>query len=259
MSLTNTVTLTSADLPDTHEIVLRAEDLHCGYGKKQVLRGVSLQVRRGEVVALIGPNGAGKSTLLKAVAGLLRLSSGRVILNDRDVTALPPHLRARQGLAYFMQGGAIFPSLTSRDHVALSSWAARGAWRDTREVIPAWPLPESLADRREPAGLFSGGQRHALALATVLAKPPALLLCDEPSAGLAPVAARELLRRLEKLARELRVPVLCWVEQRIADILPLADRAILLRDGRNLAETNEPRQWLSANVLAEITFGEAPK
>lgn len=259
MNLTDATASTCEAPADAREIVLRAEDLHGGYGKKQILRGVSLQVRKGEVVALIGPNGAGKSTLLKAVAGLVRLSSGRVFLNDHELTALPTHLRARQGLAYFMQGGAIFPSLSARDHVSLGSWAARDGWRHASKSMPAWQLPEFLAVRRGPAGLFSGGQRHALALATVLAKPPVLLLCDEPSAGLAPAAARALLQQLEKLVRDLHVPVLCWVEQRIADILPLADRAILLRDGRNLAETTEPRRWLSADVLAEITFGDAAK
>jgi len=257
MSSTDARTLTDSVPSDA--FVLRAEDLNAGYGKKQVLRGVSLQVRKGEVVALIGPNGAGKSTLLKAIAGLVRVSCGQIFLNGRDLTALPTHLRARQGLAYFMQGGAIFPSLRAKDHIALSSWVTRSARLHGRKTTPAWPLPEFLADRREPAGLFSGGQRHALALATVLAKPPALLLCDEPSAGLAPAATRELLQRLERLVRDLHVPVLCWVEQRIADILPLADRAILLRDGRTLAETNEPRRWLSADVLAEITFGDAAK
>jgi len=237
------------------EVVLRVEELHGGYGKKEILRGISLEVRSGEIVALIGPNGAGKSTLLKAVAGLLRLSNGRIFLKGRDITALPPHRRTREGIAYVMQGGAIFPSLTAGDHLALGSLAADSRRRD-HEPPAAELLPEDLAARREPAGFFSGGQRQTLALATVLAGQPSLLLCDEPSAGLSPAAANELLQRIAALGRGRGLPVL-WVEQRVSDILPLADRALLLRDGRTVAETDDPKEWLSADVLADMAFGGA--
>ena len=230
---------------------LRVEDLHCGYGKKEVLRGVSLWVRPGEIVAFVGPNGAGKSTLLKAVAGLLPLSRGRVYLNGRDITALPPHRRVRAGLAYLMQAGAIFPSLTAEEHLVLGNWAAGGGPRTPSELRRSGQLPRDLATRLEPAGSFSGGQRQQLALASVLVAHPTLLLCDEPSAGLAPGAAKDLFQQIAGLG----IPLLCWVEQRVGDILPLVHRAILLREGRIMAETDAPQTWLSPGVLAEMTFG----
>jgi ABC-type branched-subunit amino acid transport system ATPase component len=236
--------------------MLAVEDLHVGYGKKDVLRGVSIAVQPREIVALIGPNGAGKSTLLKAVAGLLNPSAGRIFFEGRDVTDLPAHQRMRAGLAYALQGGAIFSSLTVQDHLALGGLMQGGGRRRSEQWASDTLLPAALAARGGPAGLLSGGQRQSLALATVLSREPAMLLCDEPSAGLAPAAASNLLRKVAALSRQRQLPVL-WVEQRIGDILQLADRAILLRDGKKAAETGNPKDWLSADLLAEMTFGRS--
>lgn len=237
------------------EPLLNVEDLHAGYGKKEILRGVSLAIRSGEIVALVGPNGAGKSTVLKAVAGLLRASVGQVLLNGQDVTSLPTYRRARLGLAYVIQGGAVFPSLTAQEHLTLGRLVARWQSSVPSRIPRAHVLSEDLAAREEPAGLFSGGQRQALALATVLTGFPEVLLCDEPSAGLAPAAANDMVQRIAALSRAHELPVL-WVEQRLSAILPLADRAILLRDGRIVATTEEPREWLASDLLAKMTFGD---
>lgn len=235
--------------------VLQVEAVEAGYGKKQVLHGVSLSVAPGEIVAVIGPNGAGKSTLLKVVAGLVPPSAGHVLFDGGDITKRPTHLRARLGIGYLIQGGAIFPSLSPEDHIEL------GRARASAPVQGPLPgesaLPPSLRHRRDdPAGLLSGGQRQALAAATMLAGQPRLLLADEPSAGLAPTAAAELLESLAAAGRERRLPVL-WVEQRVGQVLPLADRAVVLRDGRVVAETSDPASWLDGDFLSELTFGGA--
>jgi branched-chain amino acid transport system ATP-binding protein len=235
--------------------ILRVEDIHAGYGKKEILHGVTLGVAPGEIAALIGPNGAGKSTLLKVVAGLVRPTAGHVRFQGADITSLPTHRRARAGIAYLIQGGAVFPSLTAGDHLALGRAAARWGGRESRKNSDDVLLP-ALKERGEvAAGLFSGGERQALAAAAILATEPALLLADEPSAGLAPAAARQLLRALADASRERGLPVL-WVEQRVAEVLPLADRAVLLRNGQAAAETANPREWLDSDVLSALTFGE---
>jgi urea transport system ATP-binding protein len=239
------------------EPVLDVQDVHAGYGKKQVLNGVSLAIRQQEIVVVIGPNGAGKSTLLKAVAGLLRPSAGRIFFNQRDVTHLPAHQRTRAGLAYAMQAGAIFPSLSVADHFALGRLATGSAGRHAGTWAPGSLLPAEVLASSRPAGLLSGGQRQALAIATVLSRPNLkLLLCDEPSAGMAPAVARELLQGVLKLSAKMKIAVLCWVEQRIGDVLPMVDRAVLLREGRKVAETREPKDWLDADVLAKMSFGD---
>jgi len=235
--------------------VLEVEAVEAGYGRKQVLHGVSLSVTPGEIVAVIGPNGAGKSTLLKVVAGLVAPSAGRVIFDGEDITKLPTHRRARAGIGYLIQGGAVFPSLSPEDHIELGR-AMAGA-RVQGSLPGESGLPPSLRPRRnDTAGLLSGGQRQALAAATVLAGQPRLLLADEPSAGLAPAAAAELLETLASASRERRLPVL-WVEQRVGEILPLADRAVMLRDGRIVAGTSDPASWLDGDFLSELTFGGA--
>lgn len=236
--------------------VLQVEGVHAGYGKREVLRGVTLEVSQGEIVALIGPNGAGKSTLLKVIAGLLRLEAGRIVFRAKDVTQLPAHRRAQTGIAYVIQGGAVFPSLTAADHLRLGALVARKNDRDC-DVEAEWDLLDRAATSRlKPAGLFSGGQLQALAVATMLATKPGLLLCDEPSAGLAPSLACDLIERIAYLSRERGLPVL-WVEQRLSHVLPLADRALLLREGTVTAETDCPKKWLTGNALSNLTIGKA--
>jgi len=235
--------------------VLEVEDIHAGYGKKPVLHGVSVSLSPGEIVAVIGPNGAGKSTLLKVIAGLVRPTSGRVLFQGKDVTKQPTHRRARAGIAYLIQGGAVFPSLSPDDHIELGRAAAGARRRVAQESGEL--LPEALRKRRDdPAGLLSGGQRQALAAATILATEPVVLLADEPSAGLAPAAAAGLLETLAAASRDRNLPVL-WVEQRVGQVLPLADRAVMLQGGRIVAETPSPREWLDGDLLSELTFGGA--
>lgn len=236
--------------------ILQLEDIHAGYGKKEILRGLSLGLAVGEIVLLVGPNGAGKSTLLKVVAGLVRPSAGRIVFRGADITRMSTYRRARAGIAYLIQGGAVFPSLSAEDHLALGRATAR--WGGRRSQGNGEGLLRSVLQGRSKvtAGLLSGGERQALAVDTILATEPAVLLADEPSAGLAPAAARQLFRTLVNSARDRLLPVL-WVEQRVAEALPFADRAVLLRGGRVAAETSRPEEWLDGDTLSRLMFGEA--
>lgn len=244
----------SAQDPATSPI-LEVSSIRAGYGKRVVLDDVSLSVFPGEVVAIIGANGAGKSTLLKVVAGLVRPTEGTITLLGRDVSKTPPHKRARAGLGFLMQGGAIFRSLSTRDHLELAhGWTRRDNYSSLHRFVEE---DENAAFANKPvhAGLLSGGQRQLLAAATVLSTGPAVLLVDEPSAGLSPAAASEMVDRLYRTGKELGLGVL-WVEQRVRQVLEVADRAILIREGSVFAETRSPSSWLSGDQLERITFGE---
>jgi ABC-type branched-subunit amino acid transport system ATPase component len=233
--------------------IIQLTSIHSGYGKKEILHGVSIGAAPGEIVAVIGANGAGKSTLLKTVAGLLPCQLGHIWLGEKDITNEPPHRRARMGIAYAMQGGAVFGSLTPIEHLELARRMAK------LRGVPALDLPPWAAEivsKPGSAGLLSGGQQQVLAVVTVLASHPNILLCDEPSAGLSPAAAGQLIARIVSLAKESGMTVFCWAEQRIADLLPLADRALFLRQGRVLAETHNPQEWLNTETLSKMTFDQ---
>ena len=235
--------------------VLRVDDVHAGYGKSEILNGISLSIRPGEIVALIGPNGAGKSTLLKVIAGLLRPSAGRVLLRGRDITKMAVHQRARDGIAFVIQGGAIFPSLTAKDHIQLGSLVAKRSRRHEALALSSGVLQSVVLPNDERAGLLSGGQRQALSVATMMSTSPSLLLCDEPSAGLAPALAHALIEQIALLTRQHGLPVL-WVEQRLGDVLAIADRAVLLLSGKVSAQTDQPKEWLVPEVLSQLTLGK---
>lgn len=232
---------------------LWVENLRVGYGKKEILRGLSLAVKQGEVVALIGPNGAGKSTLLKVIAGLLLPWEGSVWLDGKDITALPVHQRVRHGLAYFMQGGEVFPNLTVKENLEISAMTLpKSEWREAMEsVLGLLPVLKENWNRR--AGLLSGGQRQALALGMVLIKRPKYLLLDEPSAGLAPKLAQEILNKVRELNDRFGVTVLL-VEQRVREALNIAHHGIILMDGMIVSETDNPKCWLSEGALDTFFF-----
>jgi branched-chain amino acid transport system ATP-binding protein len=232
---------------------MEVKEVYAAYGKRPVLEGVSLALRPGEIVAVIGPNGAGKSSLLKVIAGFLPPIKGAVVFAGKDITRWPPYRRARAGIGFLPQAKGVFPSLTPEEHFQLArSLAARRGALGQRASFPFQSTLEQSAE--EPAGLLSGGQRQVLALEAALAGEPTVLLADEPSAGLAPKPASELLEALAAASRDRGLAVL-WVEQRVGQILALADRALALQGGRIAAATDHPREWLEGDILTALAFG----
>jgi branched-chain amino acid transport system ATP-binding protein len=210
---------------------LAVRDLVAGYEPGvPIVRGASLDVERGEILALLGPNGAGKSTLIRAVMGLVAIESGRVLLDGEEVTGRPPHRLVRGGIGYVPQTDNVFTRMAVEEHLSL---AAAALGRDERRAgfAAAYELFPDLAPRRKVlAGRLSGGQRQMLALARALVARPRLLLLDEPSAGLAPALVDTVLARLRH-ARGLGVTIVL-VEQNTRAALAVADRGCVLVEGR---------------------------
>jgi branched-chain amino acid transport system ATP-binding protein len=212
---------------------LQIEALEAGYDPGlPIVRGASLSVAQGEIVAVLGPNGAGKSTLVKAVAGLVPVSAGRVLLLGQDITRVPAHRMVFEGLAFVPQTENVFANLTIAENLELAAslLKARGTQRAQR-LEPVYAMFPDLARQRTlDAGRLSGGQRQMLAVARALIAQPRLLILDEPSAGLSPKLVSEVFTKLREV-RASGVTVLL-VEQNVKAALALADRAAVLVEGR---------------------------
>ena len=180
--------------------ILECNGIAAGYVKGlNILQGVDLVVNEGEIVSIIGPNGAGKSTLLKAIMNLIKVSAGRFFVNGQEKTNLSTHRIVMEGIGYVPQVANIFPSLTIHENLEIGSWSIK---RNKKEALTKiyndFPM---LGDRKkDKAGNLSGGQRQILALARALITSPSLLLLDEPSAGLSPVAINEVFTSIKAVS-----------------------------------------------------------
>ena len=211
--------------------LLVATGVVAGYGAQdEILKGVDLVVDKDEVVCVIGPNGAGKSTLLKAIAGLLRPKSGSVTLNGRDIAGLPAREIARLGLAYVPQEFNVFPTLSVRENLEIGGYIDGKAAMPRIEGVLA-RFPPLIGKQRHAARTLSGGERQMLAMAMALMVEPAVLLLDEPSAGLSPVAAERLFDAIVEIHKD--GVAVAIVEQNANEALAISDRAYLLVDGKN--------------------------
>jgi branched-chain amino acid transport system ATP-binding protein len=208
-------------------MTLAVSGIHCFYGPVRVLKGVSLSVAAGEVLALLGRNGAGKTTLLKAIMGLVECRPGSIRLDGEELTRRAPHAIPRLGVGYVPQGRRLFPEMSVAENLRMGL-LARNAGPDTLErVLELFPvLRERLA---QSAGTLSGGEQQMLALGRALCLEPKVLLLDEPSEGLQPSAAQQLLDTVARLKAQ-GVAVLL-VEQKADAALRVADRAAFLENG----------------------------
>ncbi|MFM7125526.1 MAG: ABC transporter ATP-binding protein [Actinomycetota bacterium] len=208
--------------------ILQLRGIHAGYGTIEVLHGVDLTVNTGEVVALLGPNGAGKSTTIKVLSGLLKPTSGHIVVAGRDVTGASAHALARAGLCTIPEGRGVFPNLTVRENLLMATYMGRRLNEIEERTYERFPR---LAERRQQlAGTLSGGEQQMLSLARALATDPAVLLLDELSMGLAPIVVAELYEQVAAIAAH-GVSVLV-VEQFARTVLGIADQAVLIAQGR---------------------------
>ena len=237
----------------TDGVLIEVTGLVAGYVPEvNILNGIDLRMRRGEIVTVVGPNGAGKSTLLKVMFGLLRPRQGSVRFKGDRIDALPTHQIARRGMGYVPQLENVFPSLTVEENLDIP---ARGLGRaeQHRRVEALYELfPPLRPARRRPAGLLSGGQRQMVAMARAMVPEPSLLLLDEPSAGLAPEYVELVFKKILEI-RKSGVTILI-VEQNARRALALSDRGYVLELGRNRFEGPGP-ELLKNETVIELYLG----
>lgn len=216
-------------MPD-HRL-LEVDALQVAYGGVQAVRGISLEVGEGEIVALLGANGAGKSSTLLAIVGSVKPKAGRIALGGDDVTGLSPDLMVRRGVALIPEGGRVFARQTVEQNLRLGAHAVVDEAARSERLERVYALFPRLAERRvQVAGTLSGGERQMLAIGRALMSGPRLLLVDEPSLGLAPQLVETMFETLASLNREGTSVLL--VEQNMVQALDLASRAYVMQSGR---------------------------
>jgi ABC-type branched-subunit amino acid transport system ATPase component len=215
--------------------LLKAEDIRAGYGKLEILHGVSLEVRPREIVSVIGPNGAGKSTAFKTIVGLLHPKSGRVLFDGKDITGLLPNEVLRLGLAYVPQGRIVFPQMTVLENLEMGAYIETDPARVKEALARVYGLFPVLEERkRQVAGSLSGGEQQMVALGRALMTTPKLILLDEPSLGLSPKLVTLIFEKL--LEMQQAGYTMMVVEQNAAKALSVADRGYVLELGQNRFE-----------------------
>ena len=224
---------------------LELRDISAGYGHTTVLRGVNLTVPQASVTALLGPNGAGKTTLLKTVSGLLRPSSGSVLVDGKDVTKLSPAHRTARGVCHIPEGRGVFRGLTVRDNLIMQS--AKGSESQAMErATEVFPILGSRL--QQIAGTLSGGEQQMLAMARAYVREPRLILVDEASLGLAPLIVGSIFEFLHQLAQ--RGVALLIVDQFVARALEMADTAYILGRGE-ITYTGSAEELMGRDVFRE--------
>ena len=238
--------------------MLELRNLEAGYGfAALVLRGLSIEVRAGEIVCLIGPNGAGKSTVLRVASGMLRPRSGAVVLKNRDVSGIPPHKLLKRGMSHVLQGHSVFPEMTVAENVRMGGYTLKDK-KLLGERIEAVRehFPVVKEKWKTPAGLLSGGQQKMVEFGRSLMLDPDVLLLDEPSCGLEPRAMSTVFEEIGRL-RDLGKAVLL-VEQNARSALAMSDRGCVLDLGQVRIE-GPARELLDDPELGSLYLGGAPK
>jgi branched-chain amino acid transport system ATP-binding protein len=234
--------------------VLQVSNLVAGYEPGvPIVRGASITVNQGEIVVVLGPNGAGKSSFIKAVAGLVPITSGQVLLDGRDITTVPAHMMVRMGLAFVPQTENIFPLMSVEDNLKTAGGILKPKEAAERIARMYDTFPDLRAFRRKGAGNLSGGQRQMLAVARALIVEPTLLVLDEPSAGLSPKFVAMVFAMLSDI-RKSGVTILL-VEQNAKAALSIGDRAYVLVEGKDAHQGVASELW-NDPVVAELYLGQ---
>lgn len=208
--------------------MLRLENIHTFYGPIEALRGIDIEVGRGEIVSLIGSNGAGKSTCLMTISGILRRSEGRVLLNGSDISASLPHRVVEMGVSHVPEGRRIFPKLTVLENLEMGAFLGRGSV--SRSLDTVYGLFPILRERsKQYGGTLSGGEQQMLAIGRALMSSPDILLLDEPSLGLAPIMVSKIFRTIHEINS--RGVTVMLVEQNARAALRLSHRGYVIENG----------------------------
>lgn len=235
---------------------LIAEELKKAYSKRTVLDGVSMRINQGEVVGLLGPNGAGKTTCFYIVVGLVKPDSGRILLNDRDITSDPMHVRARQGVGYLPQEASVFRKLTVEENiVSILQYRKDLSRRDYRDVVENLLSELQITHIRDSLGMsLSGGERRRVEIARALAADPVFILLDEPFAGVDPISVIDIQRIISHLQQR-GIGVLI-TDHNVRETLGICERAYILSDGGLIAE-GTAEDILQNQQVKEVYLGES--
>ena len=208
--------------------MLTIDNLHQAYGGSHILRGLSFEVKTGEVTTLLGRNGVGKTTLLKSLMGLVRTKQGSINFDGKDITHLPPHQRVKAGIGYVPQGREIFPRLTVEENLLMGLATKPGNTKIPQRIFDMFPVLRQMMHRR--GGDLSGGQQQQLAIGRALAMGPKLLILDEPTEGIQPSIIKDIERAIRMLAATGEMAILL-VEQYYDFAESLADQYLLMERG----------------------------
>lgn len=237
--------------------VLAIENLQTFYGRIHALRGISLSVKKGQIVTLLGANGAGKSTTLRAISGLIRAASGRIHFLGEDITSAAPHVIVRKGLIHAPEGRRIFKGLTVQENLDLGGFTStQDRAEKQRSLDHVFDLFPILKDRRKrDAALLSGGEQQMLAIGRALMTSPKLLLLDEPSMGLAPLLVEAIMSIIRKLNEQGSTILL--VEQNAKVALKLAHYGYVLETGRIVTEGDAAKLRQDDGIVRAYLGGAA--
>ena len=236
-----------------NKTVIECNGIAAGYVKGlNILQGIDMIINEKEIVSIIGPNGAGKSTLLKAIMGIINISGGRFFIDGVEKTNTPTHQIVKEGVGYVPQVENVFPSLTIEENLEIGSWSIDTSVKQSiSKIFDDFPMLKER--RKDKAGNLSGGQRQILALARALTTSPKILLLDEPSAGLSPVAIKEVFEIVKEINSK-GVAILL-VEQNATRALNFSDRGYVLDQGRN-AYQGKGQELLDDPRVVDLYLGK---
>jgi branched-chain amino acid transport system ATP-binding protein len=238
-------------------MLLEVHDLHVHYGRIEAIKGISFEVAQGEIVTLIGANGAGKTTTLKTVSGVRHVTSGSIVFDGNDITAMPPHQRVELGLCQSPEGRGIFPGMTVLENLDMGGYTRRDRKSDAfrQDLERVFDLFPRLRERRtQTGGTMSGGEQQMLAIARALMARPRVLLLDEPSMGLAPMFVQQIFEIITEINQQGTTVLL--VEQNAQQALQRAHRAYVLETG-HIVRSDDAKVLLGDESVRAAYLGKA--
>ena len=234
------------------EILFKISDLEVSYGSIAAIKGISLEVKRGEIVTILGSNGAGKTTTMRAISRLIKSNSGSIFFKDHEITRLPAHKVVSLGISHSPEGRRVFNILTVEENLFLGSYTRKKVDREILDWV--YDLFPRLKERRSQlAGTLSGGEQQMLAIGRALMSKPELLLLDEPSLGIAPILVKAIFTQIKKIASTGLTVLL--VEQNARAALKLADRGYVLEVGK-IVHSGSSKELLNSKRIQEAYLGK---
>jgi branched-chain amino acid transport system ATP-binding protein len=232
--------------------MLCIKELYSGFGGSPIIRGIDIEVKPGEIVAIIGPNGSGKSTVLKSIFNLCEIYSGKIIWKNKDITKLKTYNKISEGISYVPQGKQIFKDLTVHENLEIGAFIMPDKLLVKQKIEDVYEkFPFLKRKEKKHADTLSGGQQQMLAIGRALIQNPQLLLLDEPTIGLSPKAMKEIFKKIQEINKE-GVSIII-IEHNVNSVIGIADRTYILEDGK-IALTGG-KEILNNSKIKNIYFG----